>query len=202
MLSFCIHATSHALPRSLRHTSRSRMLCNRHMSVKHTLSLCLLRGVFSDTKLPGISIRSSARHLFALPRNGIRPRYALLHLSPHAYWRVCTAQSAPSPLPAVQTQAGRDVSDVGSDGGDAQVYMPPSPCALPTVDEEGSEELLAELPDDIVLQKKAGEVCLQPQPISVRQEGQRLCLPCSAASVCRSDILQRSLPWPRAGDVC
>ncbi len=42
------------------------------------------------------------------------------------------------------------------------MYMPPSPCALPTVDEEGSEELPAELPDDIILQKKAGKACLQP----------------------------------------
>ena len=28
------------------------------------------------------------------------------------------------------------------------MYMPPSPCALPTVDEEGSQELAPEPPED------------------------------------------------------
>ena len=64
-------------------------------------------------------------------------------------------QSAHSLFAPPSTLAGQEVSDSGSDGGDTPVHMQPSSCTLPTVDEEGSQELPHELPED---QKRTGEV--------------------------------------------
>lgn len=95
-----------------------------------------------------------AANFCTLPRSW-EPRHRLLLRSSCLIAFATQSAASVSAQPVAQTQAGREVAELDPDGGDTPVYMPPSPCTLPTVDEEGSQELAPGLPDD---QKIIGEL--------------------------------------------
>ena len=147
-----IHDIVHACKKPCRR--RWSPCCNTFPSVPRVSRLiCVHKAPLRSLLLDKAScLRSQA--LYTSKKQGAQTQAAASQHMPECINAFVT-QSAPSSFAPPATLAGQEVSDAGSDGGDTPVYMQPSSCLLPTVDEEGSQELTQELPED---QKRAGEI--------------------------------------------